>query len=100
MNKEKILAIINRHHPKSVRFSVNDLRFAFAFKRVDGLAFSIMKMNNPNLTEEQASYTGPGKMNDNIKEWCEVNRISFIQDLDRDTYTFYKLANTKRDGQK
>jgi len=60
-----------------IEVDFKNLKQAFGFKRIPGLAMSLNKLMKSSNTEAELSIEPDYVIHDNIKEWCKENHIDF-----------------------
>lgn len=74
-------------HEKAIEFNMEDLIFAFGFKRMPGQEV-LLRMLMTNKTEEQVQTSTPLQIMINIEEWCNENKVSYYYSINNNSYTF------------
>lgn len=98
ISKEALLAQVtsNLLVDRPVECSFDLLRFAFGFKRVDGMDYMITKLFRPSTTEESMSYLSKQEIIQNVLDWAKENGFACCYNGNysmNDSFTFYKLIS-------
>lgn len=72
---------------KTIKFTLDDLRYAFGFKRMNGEEILLRQLFS-NKTEEQLQYIPKHQLIENIETWCKEQNIQYYYDYQTDSYFF------------
>jgi len=90
MTKQQILELIlysGIKEGKPVEFKMEDLRFPFGFKRMDGLELSLRSLIF-NGNEEQLQTASEQEIHNNIENWCKENNRKCYYNIEANSYIF------------
>lgn len=78
---------------RDICYTIDQLKFPFGFKRMDGLSISLTKLMKPNVTEESLQTVPPMELMKIFETWCMDKGIRFHFDHGKNHYILTKGEN-------